>query len=297
MTVGAVWFLGVSTGASTIHEALPRWGEVLGRPLECVGVDLPLDSPPEAYRGFLDDLAAAPALGAVVTSHKTALYRAAADRFARLDPDARLTAEVNSVRVGDDGLAGWARDPVSAGRVVDRIWPLGGNELICLGGGGTAVALITHLARRPAAPGRVLVCETAPARAAELQAFLGALEPGFGTDVLVRPAGDPWDDVIARAAAGALVVNATGLGKDRAGSPITEGARFPREAVAWELNYRGGLDFLRIARATSAAAHDGWGLFCHGWAAALTVILDLPDEPHLGDAFAHAVADLRPGMK
>lgn len=294
MTADAVWFLGVSTGSSTIHEALPRWGEVLGRPLECVGVDLPLDSPSEAYRGFLDDLAASPALGAVVTSHKTALYRAAADRFARLDQDSRLTAEINSVRVGGDGLAGWARDPVSAGRIVDRIWPRGGNELICLGGGGTAVALIRHLARRAAAPGRVLVCETDPARAADLQAFLGALDPGFPTDVLVRPSGGPWDDVIADGHPGALVVNATGLGKDRPGSPVTEHVRFPGEAVVWELNYRGALDFLRIARGTSAAAHDGWGLFCHGWAAALTVILDLPDEPQLGDAFAQAVADLRP---
>ena len=36
-----------------------------------------------------------------------------------------------------------------------------------------------------------------------------------------------------------LVVNASGLGKDRPGSPLPDGAPFPRHGVAWELNYRG----------------------------------------------------------
>ena len=61
---------------------------------------------------------------------------------------------------------------------------------------------------------------------------------------------DPADNdaVLAGLGAGALVVNATGLGKDGPGSPLTDRARFPVDAVAWDLNYRGDLVFLQQAR-------------------------------------------------
>ena len=47
---------------------------------------------------------------------------------------------------------------------------------------------------------------------------------------------------------GAVVINATGLGKDRPGSPITDPGVFPQNGLVWELNYRGALKFLRQAR-------------------------------------------------
>ena len=46
-----------------------------------------------------------------------------------------------------------------------------------------------------------------------------------------------------------LVVNATGLGKDRAGSPLSPGVRFPQGGVVWEFNYRGPREFLVQAEA------------------------------------------------
>ncbi len=289
-----VWFLGVSTAGSLIHLALPRWAALLGRPLHCRGVDLPAHAAPAAYRRFLADLSRSPFVaGAVITSHKTALYSAAAAQFTELDDLAHKTSEINAVRRTDAGLVGWARDPVSVGRVVDRIWPEPGADLICFGGGGTAVALLTHLAGRADTPGRAIVCETREARVAELRAFVAALRPGFEIEVRLGAAAD-WDELLAEASPGCLAVNATGLGKDRPGSPIGPDARFPTDAVAWELNYRGSLDFLRTARAAGASAHDGWSLFCQGWAAALTPILGLPDDPALGDAFAVEAAELRP---
>ena len=51
-----------------------------------------------------------------------------------------------------------------------------------------------------------------------------------------------------------LVVNATGMGKDRPGSPLRAGAAFPERSAVWELNYRGELEFLRQARAQAASA-------------------------------------------
>jgi shikimate 5-dehydrogenase len=69
---------------------------------------------------------------------------------------------------------------------------------------------------------------------------------------------------------GSLVINATGMGKDRPGSPITDAGVFPERGLAWELNYRGELTFLRQAQAQQSAraltVEDGWVYFLHGWA-------------------------------
>jgi shikimate dehydrogenase len=65
-----------------------------------------------------------------------------------------------------------------------------------------------------------------------------------------------------------LVVNATGLGKDSPGSPLTSEAVFPRRCVVWNMNYRGPLTFLQQARAQQEALGlhiaDGWRFFLHG---------------------------------
>jgi shikimate 5-dehydrogenase len=298
----AVWFLGVSTGGSVIHRALPRWGALLGRRLRCQGVDLPLDAGPDDYVEFCDRLLATPsAAGAVVTTHKAALHRAAHARFARLDALAEQTGEINAIRSDRSGLRGWARDPVSVGRVADVIWPEPGRDVVCLGGGGTAIALLSHLARRPARPASITVCETGHRQVRELHRFVDALGSEIPVTVRHGRPGHPWDAEVSEAEPRSLIVNATGMGKDRPGAPVSDDVRFPEQAVIWELNYRGDLRFLRLADAAAAkhglSVHDGWSLFCHGWAAALTPVLDLQEDPALGDRFAEAVTDLSPGRR
>jgi shikimate 5-dehydrogenase len=285
--VCTVWFVGVSTAGSLVHRAMPWWSPLLGGDVTVTGRDLPLDAPTGAFRSLLDGLARDDdARGAVVTSHKVALHRAASDLFAGLDDLAVACGEVNAVRRTPSGLLGFARDPVSLGRVVDRIWPAGtGDEVVCLGAGGTAVALGRHLSARPQAT-RLVFTDRRPEAVAHLRARLGA---GIAT----RVGPGPWDELVANARPGALVVNATGMGKDRPGAPLSPSARFPAGAVVWELNYRGDLPLLDQARAQDVAAHDGWSLFCQGWAAALAAVLDL-DDAGLGDRFEEAAAPLRP---
>jgi len=74
-----------------------------------------------------------------------------------------------------------------------------------------------------------------------------------------------------------LVINATGMGKDLPGSPITDGGQFPVRGVAWELNYRGELRFLHQALAQREARHvrveDGWLYFLHGWTQVIAEVL------------------------
>ncbi|WP_063763634.1 shikimate dehydrogenase family protein [Actinoplanes subtropicus] len=286
----ALWFIGVSTGGSLVNAAFPVWMGDLGRDLRLVGHDLPPGSPRASCRALVAALRAdQDAVGAVITTHKVAVARAAGDLIDELDPLAAECGEVNSLLRTPNGLAGFARDPLSVGRVVDEIWPRG-DEVACLGAGGSAIALGRHLMSRPEPPARLVFADRDESAAGHLRAVLSR----WSERITVRVGPGPWDDLVAAAPPGSLVVNATGLGKDRPGSPLTAGAGFPPGAVVWELNYRGDLALLRQARERGVEAYDGWKLFCHGWAAALGPILGLPDEAATARRFAELAGPLRP---
>ena len=73
------------------------------------------------------------------------------------------------------------------------------------------------------------------------------------------------------------MINATGMGKDLPGSPITGQGLFPIGGIAWELNYRGELGFLHQALAQREArqvrVEDGWLYFLHGWTQVIAEVL------------------------
>jgi shikimate dehydrogenase len=291
--IAQIVFVGVSTGGSLVHRALPLWQPLLGAPASLRGIDLEPAAAPASYLALLEELAADEGLsGAVITSHKVAIFVAGRRAFAQLDPLALALGEVNAIRRTPEGLLlGFARDPVSVGRVLERIWPLREGHVICLGAGGTALALAHHLAATGGVE-RFVCADRDPAALERLRTIAGPL-------VTAAALGEgPWDRLLAGAPPGSLIVNATGMGKDRPGSPLSARARFPRHAVVWELNYRGELEFLKHARrqadAAALAVHDGWQLFCHGWAAALTAVLDLDDSNALGERFVRAARGLRP---
>jgi len=287
--MSTIQFIGVSTGGSLIHTAFPRWARVLGLEASVVGVDVPRGSGAERLRAALAAMRAdEDCLGAVVTSWKSVLYRSAANAFDELDPVAVDCGEVNAVRHANGRLLGFARDPISVGRVVDGIWPDRDADLLCIGSGGTAVALAKHLLAR-GQRGRLRFLDRDPAQTAHFREIVPSVE--------AVAAEGPYDALVAEARLGTLIVNATGAGKDREGSPVTDGVEFPRECVFWDLNYRGELRMLDAARAQADArglgVHDGKSLFCHGWAAALTAVLDLAEDPGLAAAFAAELDELK----
>lgn len=290
--VRTIKFIGVSTAGSSIHQVFPRWARLLGVDAEVVGVDVPRG--PDAHARLREELSAIRAdercLGAVVTSWKSALYQAAATDFDDLDGLAVECHEVNAVRRHADGrLSGYARDPISVGRVVDGIWPERDADLLCLGSGGTAIALGRHLLAR-GQRGRLQFIDREPAQTSHFTDVMAAVAGDTPSDIGAKAADGPYDELVAGARPGSLIVNATGAGKDRAGSPVTDSVEFPRESVFWDLNYRGELGMLAAARTQADArtlrVHDGLSLFCHGWAAALSAVFDLPDDPGLADEFA-----------
>ena len=279
-----VLFIGVSTGGSLIHRVFPRWAGSLCVPARVRGVDLPRGSGPADFRAAVRAIRQDPqCLGAVVTSWKSALFEAAAGEFDELDARAVACREINAIRHSNGRLLGSARDPVSVGRVVDGIWPDRAADLLCLGSGGTAVALARHLRER-GQRGRLTFLDRDPAQAAQF---------GRVTGVPAEAIEGPYDERVRRQRPGTLIVDATGAGKDGDTQPVTDSVTFPSESVFWDLNYRGDLRMLAAARRQAArrglAVHDGLALFCHGWAAALTAVLGLPDDPGLAGTFAAAL--------
>ena len=94
-----------------------------------------------------------------------------------------------------------------------------------------------------------------------------------------------------------LVVNASGLGKDRPGSPVPDGAQFPRRSIVWEFNYRGTLVFLAQARAQREASAltvvDGWRYFIHGWSSVIAEVFGITLTPELVQRLSEAAQESR----
>jgi len=56
------------------------------------------------------------------------------------------------------------------------------------------------------------------------------------------------DQLVSDASEHSLIINATGMGKDRPGSPFSNDVVFPEQSIAWDLNYRGERLFLKQAQ-------------------------------------------------
>jgi shikimate dehydrogenase len=301
-------FIGVSTAGSSIMRVFPRWRDVLalGDDVEIDGWDLELDAGDETYRATVDRLAADPEnLGALVTTHKLQIMRAAGDRFAELDDNARLLGEVSCIAKRDGRLCGWAKDPVAAAGSLQAIIGAdhfrGEADALVMGAGGAGTAIAVYLgARRADRLRRIVVTDTAEERLDHLRAIGDRVgcEPALD---LRRVAGEANDELLAELGDGSLVVNATGMGKDRPGSPLTDRARFPLGAVVWELNYRGDLGFLRQAEAQRAERRlvvaDGWGYFIRGWAAVIEEVFERPIAENELEALSREAAAARQQAK
>lgn len=285
----ALAFIGVTTESSSIQAVFPRWAEELGlQDAVLQGIDLPLHAPEQDYREVVRFLAADPlSVGALVTTHKIDLYRACADLFDEIDPLARMMSETSCISKKDGRLACSAKDPISSGLALDAFLPAGtwsdtGADAVLLGAGGSSIAIAWYLSR-PARgadrPRRIVVTNRSRER---LESLRGMLDE-FGTDVpfefVHAPTPAENDRVVSAAPPGSLVVNATGLGKDAPGSPLTDAARFPQHGFAWDLNYRGDLLFLDQARAQAPSARltveDGWIYFLHGWTQVIAEVFDI----------------------
>ena len=118
-----MYFIGVTTGKSSIMKVFPLWMKVLGRPeVMMEGVDCKIHDDPEVYRKAVAQIKYDPnSFGALVTTHKIDLLTAARDMFDYLDPYAMITDEVSSISKLEGRLEGHAKDPITAGASLDAI--------------------------------------------------------------------------------------------------------------------------------------------------------------------------------
>jgi shikimate 5-dehydrogenase len=293
-------FVGVTTGASSIMRLFPAWAEYLGLDAGIVGVDVALGASPATYRECVARLAADEEIrGALVTTHKAAVFDHARDLFASLDPHAELCREVSCIARRDGGLAGWAKDPITAGQALEHLLGPGyfrdrGAHAVCFGAGGAGIAIVARLLAQEAPPEAVVIVDRDEGRlelAREVAAQLGVATPLHAIHHQDAAAND---ELVAASPAGSLIINATGMGKDLPGAPITAAAAFPRDAVAWDLNYRGDLEFLRLAGLQPAdrrvRAADGWRYFLHGWTEVIAEVFDIDLTPERFDGLAEIAA-------
>jgi shikimate 5-dehydrogenase len=298
-------FVGVSTGSSSIMQVFPRWADVLGLPTRnLIGHDLPMDATPEQYVALVEQIRDDPNhRGALVTTHKMNVYAAASDLFDELDPFAVSCSEISSISKRGDRLIGRAKDPITVDLALNDFLPTDhfartGAEVVILGAGGSGTALSWALAERADAPSRV----TVTARTDEALEHLRAVHEQHGTAPnLIRyvrtDAPAEAAALVAAAPAGSVIVNATGLGKDRPGSPLPDDVVFPEGAYVWEFNYRGSLEFLHRARAQEAARSlrvvDGWRYFIHGWSQVVADVFELDLTPEIVEQLAEAADSAR----
>ena len=293
-----ITFIGVTTARSSIMKVFPRWAEALRLNAVIKGVDFVPNDDPARYREAVAFIRQDPlSLGALVTTHKLNLLKASRDLFDELDPYAQTLGEVSCVSKRRARLRGHAKDPIAVGHALEAIvaadhWRRAGADLLILGAGGSSMALTLTLHEKARkgedTPARIAVTALDEAGLADMREVHRRIRFAIPIDYVVTPDPRSADRLVGALPEGSMVVNATGLGKDRPGSPLTDAAVFPRNGVVWEFNYRGDLVFLEQARAARAngplTVADGWGYFIHSWTRLIAEVFDL-DIPDAGPAF------------
>ena len=272
-----MYVIGVTTGQSSIMRIFPIWAKALGVQGCLKGIDIAIHAPAEDYRAAVEFIRSDPlSLGALVTTHKIDLLNACRDLFDELDPYAQQFGEISSISKRDGRLWGHAKDPISVGLALDSFlpaehWQKYPEAQACvLGAGGSALAVCAYLAHEKhgdAVPARIQMDNRSVGRLAEAVHLLGNSRVQMSFNLCPIP---EWNDRIVEALPeGSLVINATGMGKDRPGSPLTDKCRFPMNGVIWEFNYRGSLEFMHQAEAQreerGLQIENGWTYFIHGW--------------------------------
>jgi shikimate 5-dehydrogenase len=306
-TVPTFTFVGVTTGKSSIMKVFPLWMKELGREDVIIeGIDHKIHDDLENYRKTVAQFKYDPmSLGGLVTTHKIDLFNAARDMFDYADPYAQICGEVSSISKRDGKLEGHAKDPISAGNSMDAIVPEGyfgktGGYVLCFGAGGSAVATLLHLIskKKPAdRPKKFVTVNRSLGRLEHMKEMVANQVTDIEVEYIQNEDPKVNDQLMAKMPPGTIVINATGMGKDTPGSPITNDGLFPMNGIAWEFNYRGELDFMHQAIAQKESRNlfveDGWVYFLHGWTLVVAQVLHIDLTKELFQRLAKVAETVR----
>jgi len=306
-TVPTFYFIGVTTSKSSIMKVFPLWMKVLGREEVVIeGIDCLIHDSAEVYRKAVAQIKFDPlSLGALVTTHKIDLLDAARDMFDYLDPYAQITGEVSSISKLDGRLEGHAKDPITSGLSLDAIigkdyFARTGGHVLSFGAGGSAIATLLHLINKKDKgdrPERFTFVNRSQGRLDHAKEMVGGLETDIQIEYIQNSDPAVNDRIMEKFPPYSIIINATGMGKDTPGSPITWEGKFPMNSIAWEFNYRGELDFMHQALAQvesrKVIVEDGWLYFVHGWTQVVAQVLHFDLTPELFDKLNAAASSVR----
>jgi shikimate dehydrogenase len=288
------FFVGVCTSGSMSLRLFPQWLRALGLPpTPILGVDIEVRGPAERYREALRWLKEdSNALGGLVTTHKIDMVKHAGDLFDGLDPYARLFDEVSCIYKRDGRLLGSAKDPIAVGYALEHFLPADywiehpEAQAFIMGAGGSGVALSAYLMREQHGtnrPSRIIISNRSARGLEDCMEVHGRLPATCPVEYVHIAPERANSDILGELPPGSLVVNATGLGKDAPGSPVSDQATFPLEGMVWEFNYRGSLEFLHQARRQQEdrglTVEDGLTYFAYGWALGIGEVFDREISP------------------
>jgi shikimate dehydrogenase len=289
------YFIGVTTSKSSIMKVFPLWMKALKLPdVEIRGYDIELNGSRERYRRIVEHIRSEEcAKGALVTTHKIAIIREAGDLFDELDRYAEIFGEISSISKKDGKLYGHAKDPISSGLALQDMLPQGywkdhpEAQVFIMGAGGSGIALSAYLMeqqRRDNVPSGIIISSRSTGSLDHCRSVHERIGRRTEVTYLQVTEEDSNDRALESLPEGSLVVNATGMGKDRPGSPLSDRAVFPRYSYTWEFNYRGSLEFLHQAERQrekrNLHVEDGWRYFIYGWTQVIGEVfaLDIPDH-------------------
>lgn len=291
-TQPTMYFIGVTTGSSSIMKVFPKWAKALNlKDAVIKGMDFAPHSDPALYREAVGFIKNDPySMGALVTTHKIDLYNACKDMFDYLDPFARQLGEISSISKRDGKLCGHAKDPISSGLALENFvpadhWKKTDGEVLIMGAGGSALAMSVYLTQEKFGeniPKHIIITNRSQPRLDKAKKILDGVSPKTKFDFILCPEPKDNDRVMEALKPGSLVVNATGLGKDGPGSPLTNDGQFPKDGIVWELNYRGERLFLTQAenqqKEKNLIVEAGWIYFIHGWTQVIAEVFHLTNE-------------------
>lgn len=284
------YFIGVTTAGSSIMKVFPIWMKALRLPdVEIKGYDIEPNGPREEYRFIVQHIKSKEyAKGALVTTHKIAIVREAGDLFDGFDRYAEIFGEVSSISKKDGRLFGHAKDPISSGLALEAFLPDDywidhpEAQVFIMGAGGSGIALsayLMHEDRGRNVPSIIKISNRSTKGLEHCRKVHDRI--GRSTEIrYLQVTGEGTNDrAVEKMPEGSLIVNATGMGKDRPGSPLSAGILFPRNSFVWEFNYRGSLEFLhqgeRQKEERGLIVEDGWRYFIYGWTQVIGEVFDL----------------------
>ncbi len=303
-TQPTMYFVGVTTTQSSIMKVFPKWSDILNLNAQIVGYDAPIHAPAEKYRAIVQHVIDDPmSKGALVTTHKIDLLNACRDMFDRLDNYADICEEVSGIALHNDELNGYAVDPISSGLTLDHFvpqnhWTDTTADVLCLGAGGAAIAISVYMGEQTENhPRKFILVDILQERLDAIKTIHAKLDTKIEFEYHLSDSAEANDKMLGDLSDGSLVINATGLGKDRPGSPLTDAGIFPQNGLVWELNYRGERTFMTQAQTQADARNliieDGWVYFIHGWSQVISRVFDVELTPNIIQQLDDAASETR----